>query len=326
MNNITAISIKNPLKSKCGDASYAGTITIGKDKFILLMVADGVSKAPKDWLASQSAISFIKEALEKSDSFAPKAFKTAVESATEKIYAGVDNTLGMLSTISAVLLSESQKKLWWFNAGDSRIYGLKNGTFKQLTTDDVTSLPYKENGKLKLLNGMPIIMSALTKAMGQPTLEVSLTELPFDEYEALVLASDGFYGLTKFENYLKELIQREDMDRMAIEIQETVLSEITDDASFAIIRIPNDIKIDLRSILAHGNGADLTTISVFNNLEVELIQAISQNDNGYLEQLLNFIEARNIFLNKQKMIELLELMIKHSSSLAPRMVAIIRKI
>jgi len=326
VNNITAISIKNPLKSKCGDASYAGTITIGKDKFILLMVADGVSKAPKDWLASQSAISFIKEALEKSDSFAPKAFKTAVESATEKIYAGVDNTLGMLSTISAVLLSESQKKLWWFNAGDSRIYGLKNGTFKQLTTDDVTSLPYKENGKLKLLNGMPIIMSALTKAMGQPTLEVSLTELPFDEYEALVLASDGFYGLTKFENYLKELIQREDMDRMAIEIQETVLSEITDDASFAIIRIPNDIKIDLRSILAHGNGADLTTISVFNNLEVELIQAISQNDNGYLEQLLNFIEARNIFLNKQKMIELLELMIKHSSSLAPRMVAIIRKI
>ena len=63
MNNYAAISVKNPKKSKCGDACFADKIIISDNEYILLIVADGVSRAPKDWLASSSTIAFILEKL-----------------------------------------------------------------------------------------------------------------------------------------------------------------------------------------------------------------------------------------------------------------------
>lgn len=50
--NHIAFSVKNPIKEHCGDASFSGEIVFNNENINLLLVADGVSKANKDWLAS----------------------------------------------------------------------------------------------------------------------------------------------------------------------------------------------------------------------------------------------------------------------------------
>ena len=69
--NLLNYSFKNPIKSKCSDSSFSGLLNIEEKEIALLMVADGVSKAPKDYLASASVIRFMKEFLENSKSKNP---------------------------------------------------------------------------------------------------------------------------------------------------------------------------------------------------------------------------------------------------------------
>lgn len=326
MNNYVAISVKNPTKSKCGDASFADRIFMGSSEYILLIVADGVSRAPKDWLASRSTVTFISEELASSNMPIAEALKSAIEVTNEKIYRGIEDTFGMLSTLSATVISEKDKKLWWANVGDSRIFGLKNGDWQQLTTDDSTSIPYRENGKLKLRNGVPIMMNALTKAIGQSGLKITVTEIATDEYEAFALTSDGFYGLYGFEKYASLLIRQADMNKAVKELQEIIISEITDDASIAIIRLQTSDNINLKKMLLESESENISIVAVLNVLETEIRTAIHEKDVEYTEKLLHFMETRNISYDKAKMIEILELMIKQQSPHIDKITKIIRKL
>lgn len=324
--SIFSISILNPKKKRCGDASFSGNINIAGEDYTLLIVADGVSRAPKDWLASRSTVDFIVEELKHSTIQVPKALKAAIELANYKIHIGVDDTYGMLSTLSLVLFSSKKKKIWLSNVGDSRIFGMKNGKYKLLTIDDSTSMPYKENGKLKLQNGMPIMMNALTKAMGQSGIEITVTEILADEFEAVVLASDGFYGLLGFENYVGRLLTEVDMSKTAQEIQSVITTEINDDASFAILRFPATNNLNLKEIILQNDSEKVSAIAVLNVLETEIRNAIVQKDIEYIDKIMDFMEEKNISYNRPKMIELLELMIGNQIPTVHKMTSLIRKL
>lgn len=101
MKNHAAISVKNPTKSIWEDASFAEKIIIGNNEYILLILADGGSRAPKDWLASRSTVTFISEKLAQSSLPTTEALK-AIETANENIVSGAEDTLGILSTVSAI--------------------------------------------------------------------------------------------------------------------------------------------------------------------------------------------------------------------------------
>ena len=188
-----SFSLKNPTKSKCGDASFSGIIKSHSIEFILLIVADGVSKAPKDYLASASVVKFIKEYLETEPiSDIKTAFEKAVLFANTQICIGVEGTAGMLSTLSALIYLPAAEKIYIINIGDSRIFGYNSIGWNLLTTDDATRVPYKENGKLKLQNGVPIYITGLNKAMGgDKNLSVEAVEINANEYTGFTLLTDG---------------------------------------------------------------------------------------------------------------------------------------
>ena len=327
-NTFTSLSIRKPEKTHCGDASFAGIVRINDEDGVLLIVADGVSRSPKDWLASGSTVDFIVEGLNNSNLPVKLTIRKAIIDANIKIYSGVENTIGMLSTLSVVFYQPSSKKLYLCNVGDSRIYGFKNERWEQLTSDDSNTQPYKENGKLKLLNGMPVMLSSLTKAIGHSfNLEIEIKEISEITFEALILASDGFYNLDGFEQYASTLANAADMKRAALQIQTTIVAEIKDDASFAIIRLSHQSQIDLRKIVKQNDTAQIvSTSAILSVFEGELKQAIIGNEIEYLEGLLQLMERRSLFYCKEKMIELLELMIKNKSILIPKMTGIIRKL
>lgn len=322
--NYTAFSTRNPSKQRCGDASFAGAIEVSGEKVVLLLVADGVSKSPKDWLASRSSVDFIVAAIQQSKKHIPEALKEAVEVANSKICAGVENTYRMLTTLSAVMYHPANEKLYWCNLGDSRIFGLKNNEWHQITIDDSTSIPYKENGKLKLQNGVPIMLSALTKAIGQDSdFQITVNEIAVTEYKAIVLASDGFYDLTGFNHYASELAASANIEKKATDIQLEIVSQIRDDASIAVIRLPGKKNFDLRSHLMKQNHSAIEPLEV---LEQEIKQAAINQDNEYLEKILAFLQSHRLSYPKPKMIELLEFLIANKSPMVHEMTLLIRKI
>ena len=89
----------------------------------------------------------------------------------------------------------------------------------------------------------------LTNAIGMSSdLNIQLNELDEMEYEAVLLASDGFYELPTFEQYVKLLIIDADLTKTATTLQTTLPNEITDDASFAVLRFVAANNFDLKTI------------------------------------------------------------------------------
>ena len=235
-----SFSLKNPTKSKCGDASFSGIIKNNSHEFILLIAADGVSKAPKDYLASASVVRFIKEYFETEPIHDVKtAFEEAVLFANTQICKGVEGTTGMLSTLSALIYIPLLHKIYTVNIGDSRIFGYNANGWNQLTTDDATWIPYKENGKLKLQNGVPIYMTGLNKAIGgDKNLSIEAVEIDVIEYTGFALLTDGFYGVTNWEKYVNDLFHSTSSKELIEKISPELLAAINDDASLSMLRLP----------------------------------------------------------------------------------------
>lgn len=333
MNNLsqcsfTSLSICNPAKKRCGDKSFTDIIRINQEDCVVLLVADGVSRSPKDWLASSSIVNIIINELKNSGLSVAEAFKFAIKIANNNIFIGIENTRGMLSTLSAVVYQPSSEKLYLCNVGDSRIYGLKNSNWIQLTVDDISSVPYKENGKLKLQNGVPIMLTGISKAIGDSkNIEIVLKEIPISEYEIILLSSDGFYNLLNFEHYANILANALDMSCESIKIKNSLISEINDDASFAILRLPYIGTINLKELVEHDDkNLSISSIAILNELEIVLKKAITSNESDYLDKLLSFMEKKHLFLIREKMIEILELMIHNKCSQVQKMVFLIKKL
>jgi serine/threonine protein phosphatase PrpC len=327
MENYCALSTKDPRKKRCGDASFADAVRIGNEEYILLIVADGVSTGPKDWLASATTVTSIVEGLQKPSTSIQQAFLDAIVRANTDLLAGVEGTLGMLSTLIAVLFHPKEEILFLCSIGDSRIYGFRGEKWEQLTVDDSISFPLKVNNKMVLKDGVPRMESFITKAIGHINAsDVKIQESSSADFEALILSSDGFYKLPRFKTYAFSLVTATDMQSKALEIQSRMLSEITDDASFAGIRFSRGNAIDLRRMVEHDDGKNVPIAAIIDVLEAQLKQAITERDSEYLDLLLQFMKRRQLFYSKEKMIELLELMIANKSPLIQEMTAIIRQL
>lgn len=322
-----SFSIKNPSKSKCGDASFSGTIKNKDKEFILLIAADGVSKAPKDYLASASVVKFIKEYLEAEPINNIKdAFEEAVLFANTQICIGVDGTTGMLSTLSALLYFPANEKIYSINIGDSRIFGYNANGWNQLTTDDTTRIPYKENGKLKLQNGVPIYMTGLNKAMGgDKKLSVEMVEINANEYTGFTLLTDGFYSISNWEKYVNELFHTPSTKQLIEKFNAELLGIINDDASLSMLRLPIphtfQFSIDNNSNSQYSN----TMLQPF--IYQELDNAFVANDIPKINKIVKWMDKFQILDTKPNMILLLERLIKFQVSEAIQIATgIIRKI
>lgn len=326
--NLVSFSLKDPRKRKCGDASFSGLLNINGEDCPVLIVADGVSQAPKDWLASESSVKFMVEYLEGTTNTLPICLQTAVEQTNQRIIDGVDDTNGMLSTLTVLVFQPSTDNVNWVNVGDSRLYAMKNSVWNQLSSDDSTSQPYMENGKMRLRNGQPIMVSALSRAIGYSDgLNVQVNELSALEFDAFLLCSDGYYGLAAFESKALQVYCSANPERMLIQVQKDIADEVTDDASMTLLAFAHN-KADLDELLEGGgpHAANLPGFALTSRLSKELEIAITEQNEGRTDRFLEFMDTERIFLNRERMIQLLELMIEMKSHNQGKMIQMIKKL
>jgi len=321
-----SFSLKNPTKFKCGDASFSSLIKNNSSEFILLLAADGVSKAPKDYLASASVVKFIKEYLEEEPiNNIKNAFEEAVCFANSQLCIGIEGATGMLSTLSALIYIPVLHKIYTINIGDSRIYGYNASGWNQLTTDDATRIPYKENGKLKLQNGIPIYMTGLNKAMGgNKNLSVEAVEVNPNEYTGFAILTDGFYGVTSWDKYVNDLFHTPNFKELIEKITPELLRSINDDASLSLLRLPVSNSSNL-SVEILGNAQ--YSKAMLQPLILEQIdKAFGAKDIPKINELVKLIWKQQILDTRPNMIHLLEKLIQFQAFEAAKVLSdLIRK-
>ena len=320
-------SIKKPIKSKCGDASFSGKMQILEDTYIVLIVADGVSKAAKDWLASASTVHLMQKYLSTlNEPNITEQLAKAIALTNLDILSGIEDTIGMKSTLCVLLYNEQNENVYFANIGDSRIYGFENNNWKQITVDDVHTQVYKENGKTLMHNGQPIMRSTLSQCIGGGnTLNINIQEINAIKYKGFCLMSDGFYSLLDFEKIITNLYHAPEMKQLINTIEFDILNAIDDDASVAILRIiPEKMQIEQ---LQQDNNNNYSNAMLLHALLPDLYDKIAQQNETDIMQLLEWMLQNNIYLSKKNMIQLLEKLIPTNCSLSVQKIKeIIRKL
>ena len=321
-------SIKKPVKTKCGDASFSGKMQILEDTYIVLIVADGVSKAAKDWLASATTVRLMKNYLSTlTEPNIKEQIVKAIELTNFDILSGIEDTIGMKSTLCVLLYNEKNENVYFANIGDSRIYGFDNNhSWKQLSVDDVHTQVYKENGKTLLQNVQPIMRSTLSQCIGGGnSLNIKIQEIDAIKYKGFCLMSDGLYSLLDFEKIISNLYHTAKMKQEITMLENNLLNTIDDDASVAILRIiPEKMQIEQ---LQHENNNNYSKAMLMHAVLPDFYDKIAQQNETDIIQLLEWMVQHHIYLSKENMIELLEKMITTNCSLSVQKIKeIIRKL
>lgn len=313
---ITANTTCNPVKSKSGDASFADALNLNNKEIFVVIVADGVSRSPKDWLASASTVKLIIEFIKANPAIQfPDLLKRAILHAHNTIIGGIDDTMGMLSTLSILVFMHDTQTIYTSNIGDSRIYGYKHKTWHQLTVDDTTTKVYKENGKIKLQNGVPIMRSSLTKAIGSNNnLNIEINTLNARDYAGFCLVSDGFYEMLDWERSMDLIYAATDMQKTIEELTPHFKDSMRDDASVAMLRIPvSDINLDsVLNFNAFLENSDISKAVVLPHIEEIVNNAIEKKEEEKIVAAFQWMQQNNLQSPKEKMIELLDVIIANN--------------
>jgi serine/threonine protein phosphatase PrpC len=206
---VLGYSVSNIGKEKNGDHFLHSFLD--EEDILIAIVADGVSKQPCDWFASETTCQKVYEffqSLRAEQEIATRLLKS-IQQANEFILRLEGPCRKMASTLSVIVWPTNAETYWLANVGDSRIYSLYEGQLGLLTKDDV--ILFKE--RVLTHGGVRVIdRPMLNKVMGMPNLNVSVKEQPFRESEILILASDGFYDARKsiFSQTMAALSKLED--------------------------------------------------------------------------------------------------------------------
>lgn len=191
---ILTYSISNIGKDKNGD--HCLFEYIDEEHILLAVVADGVSKQPCDWFASETTCKKLIENFknQSGNQDIAKRLLSSIHQTNQYVLSIDGPCYKMASTLSSIAWDTTTDKIFYANIGDSRIYTLRDGSFSQITKDD--AIITKE--KVYTRNGLRVIdQSTLTKVIGQAGITVHVEERPFSKDEIIVLATDGFYEARK---------------------------------------------------------------------------------------------------------------------------------
>lgn len=292
----------NPRKSKSGDASYIGELLINQQHYTIAIVCDGVSSAPKDWLASASVVEVILEYLQenKNKRSLPQLLEDAIVEAHTTILYGYKDTIGMLSTLTIALLDANTQNLYWANCGDSRIYGYKENTWIQLSKDDSASKLYKENGKMLMSNSAPILKAYLTKCMGLGNWNtIEIHEINSKEYDAFCLMSDGMYEVANWQQIATELTNNQNMENVYQSHKDYLLSTILDDASIALLKISTEINLAALLQMPINEIQQLNKSVVAIAIVPQLTECLDKNRDEELFTMFEKLFENEILFDKQ---------------------------
>jgi serine/threonine protein phosphatase PrpC len=203
-------TISNVGKEKNGD-SYIYEII--EENVLIAVVADGVSKQPCDWFASEltctKLVEYFKRNAEKQD--IKIRLRESILQVNEYVINIEGNCHRMASTLSVIVWQTQKEYLTYVNIGDSRIYSSFEGKLELLTQDDAIIIKERVlmHGGLRVIN-----KSILNKVIGQPNITFKVAVKDFKEDEIIILATDGFYDSRKaiFNQTMAELSLNKNLD------------------------------------------------------------------------------------------------------------------
>lgn len=183
------LSAKGPVRTENQDRILI--ITSGTSG--LFLVADGVGGAENGAIASSRIVQEYKCWWEKC--FLPKTgqgftvFFDQLKQLAGQLSQDLYNLYGPKKSCSTLVLLFLHQGVWgYLSVGDSRLYGLENGTARLLTRDDVWE--NKPSGSTLLLEHAGKILSAVG---GYEQLEYSCATDELKGYQGFLLCSDGIY-------------------------------------------------------------------------------------------------------------------------------------
>ena len=159
---------------------------IDTSKKAVIAIADGIGGLDKGEVASEMALTKLKEILESiPDDLSNQELNEVFNVYTQETHRAMSE--GMGSTIVGIFIY--QGKVFRFHAGDSRIYLLRNGGLMRLTTDH----SLRESGGNP--NAPSNIITNSLGGGGSAFIEFAEVEHPFLKGDIYLLSSDGLHDL-----------------------------------------------------------------------------------------------------------------------------------
>jgi serine/threonine protein phosphatase PrpC len=165
------------------------------DRGSLLVVSDGMGGAAAGEIASELAVTTIRESLMESptDLEVSLRLKIATEVANERIWNHSQENpelSGMGATVTAALVHGPD--LYIAQVGDSRAYLVRGNQIKQLTKDQSLAQMLIDSGAIQPEQAASVPQNVIMQALGtQPTVKVAMTTVQLCRNDCLLICSDG---------------------------------------------------------------------------------------------------------------------------------------
>lgn len=176
------------------DGADVSTHQVG-ERGSLMIVSDGMGGAAAGEIASELAVTTIRESLEgmPASMEIPERLKSAAEIANERIWnQSQDNPelSGMGATLTAVLVQDTTAYV--AQVGDSRAYLIRRDRIKQLTKDQSLVQMLVDSGAISADQMDSVPQNVIMQALGtQPAVKVAMTAVQLYRNDCLVICSDG---------------------------------------------------------------------------------------------------------------------------------------
>lgn len=304
-------SLREKDKAKCGDFSM---YKMFGNRYLALVVSDGVGSKPCDWLASRTTCEEFMENL------APKMDGDFMADDLIDIFKQVDKLVsnapeqcrGMMATVSAVVWDTTGDFIHWVNVGDSRIYLVTcDNQVVQLSTDDTKAVNMRDrSGKLILNYGNTVTRTGLTNAFGLLSAKIKPEKSSFRPGDTLVLATDGCYNCCPtFETDILNMAQSIDLDEAVAQVMATYENLMDDDCSMLVVRnnaLPENTAIQDVPINPESSG--LATFQIKSIVLERLKLAIQGHNKELCQSYIDYIETTKLAFTRTRLLELVQTM------------------
>lgn len=173
-------------------------------------------------------------------SLAGNRLSTAIRLGNQRVFTGAEETpqyLGMGTTVVGLLVDGS--RVTFAGVGDSRLYSWRDGTLRQLTTDDswMVLLANEPGMTADILRHHPMrnVLTNVVGARSELTVEIVEAHLPG---ETLLLCSDGVHGVLPDETMASIIAGEPDLPRAAQAlIQAAMDNRSTDNVTAVLVKL-----------------------------------------------------------------------------------------